>query len=180
MTAAPRGSKTVAPALTPRIIRASEKRMRYNMLHIFKAVSFGLAASLVLALAMVSGCSREASQQGAEPDFERLEQRVRERWQAKIDRDFDRMWEYATPEYRKIFPKHLYRQSFSYALDWELTSVEVIHYDADAAVASVAVRVMSIPTKQTSEASRLIGATPSELREQWIFIDGEWWHSANI
>jgi hypothetical protein len=150
------------------------------MLRTIKAHVSGLAAVLLLALSMTSGCSREEAPPAAEPDLERLEERVRERWEAKIARDFGRVWEFATPEYRKVFPKELYRHNFSYALDWELTSVEVIHYDADAAVASVAVRVMSIPTKQTSEASRLIGATPSELREQWIFIDGEWWHSANI
>jgi hypothetical protein len=150
------------------------------MLRLSNAVAAGLAASLLVVFILASGCSREAPPPAAEPDLDRLEQRVRERWEAKIARDFDTVWEYATPNYRKVFPKHMYRLNFSYALDWELTSVEVINYDADAAVASVAVRVMSIPTKQTSEASRLIGATPVELREQWIFIDGEWWHSANI
>jgi hypothetical protein len=38
---------------------------------------------------------------------------------------------------------------------------------------------MSKPTKQTSSASIAIGATPSKLRERWIFADGEWWFSAN-
>lgn len=150
------------------------------MLRISKARGIGRVAILMLALAIVGGCSREAPPRTAQPDLGRLEQRVRERWEAKIARDFDRMWEYSTPNYRKVFPKRMYRLNFSYGLDWELTSVEIINYDADAAVASVAVRVMSIPTKQTSAASRLIGATPATLREQWIFIDGEWWHSANI
>jgi hypothetical protein len=41
------------------------------------------------------------------------------------------------------------------------------------------VRVMSKPTKQTSTASVLVGAMPRELREKWIFDQGEWWYSVN-
>ncbi len=146
------------------------------MLRTAKAHAAGLAAALLIALSMTAGCSREEAPSAAEPDLERLEQRVRERWQAKIARDFDRVWEYATPNYRKIFPKELYRRQFSYALDWELTSIEVLNYDADAAVASVMARVMTRPVKQTSAASIDELVT---FREKWIFIDGEWWHSTN-
>jgi hypothetical protein len=38
---------------------------------------------------------------------------------------------------------------------------------------------MSKPTKQTSTASILVGPIPNNLRERWIFADGEWWFSAN-
>ena len=128
----------------------------------------------------LAGCERQGEPAAVEPDLQRLEQRVRERWQAKIARDFDRVWEYSTPNYRRSFPKELYRRQFSYALDWELTSIEVLNYDADAAVASVAARVMTKPTKQTSAASIAIGAVPITIHEQWLYIDGEWWHSANL
>ncbi len=106
-----------------------------------------------------------------------LEQRVRARWQALEVRDFDRVWSFASPNYRKNFPVKLYSYNFSYAVEWELTSIEVVHYDAGAAVASVSVRVMSKPTKQTSVASQAIGALPVTFHEQWIKVDGEWWHS---
>jgi hypothetical protein len=111
---------------------------------------------------------------------EALELRVAERWQSMIDRDYGRTWEFCTPAYREVFPKALYVHNFSYAVQWELTSVEVVDYDAVAAVASVAVRVMSIPTKQTSSASKAVGAVPVTINERWIFIDQKWWHSANI
>jgi hypothetical protein len=73
----------------------------------------------------------------------------------------------------------LYAQKFSYAVEWELTGVEIVNYDGDAAVASVVVRVMSKPTKQTSAASVAIGAIPVDLRERWIFAEDQWWFSAN-
>jgi len=108
-----------------------------------------------------------------------LEQRVRARWQALSERDYDKVWEYSTPVYRSIFPKDLYVLQFSYAVDRWLTGVEVLNYDAAAAVASVTARVMSKPLKQTSTASQALGAVPVSVREKWMFIDGEWWFSVD-
>jgi hypothetical protein len=145
-------------------------------IHKLVAIWVGVLSLLALTLA---GCSDNAGPSVDEPDLTRLEQRVRERWEAKIARDFDRVWEYSTPNYRRSFPKSMFALQFSYARDWELTSIEVVNYDGAAAVASVAVRVMSIPTKQTSAASIALGATQDYIREQWLFIDGEWWFSAS-
>ncbi len=132
---------------------------------------------LVLLALALTGCGqpRELS----EEQRAALEQRAQARWLALVDRDFGGVWEYSTPDYRRNFPKHLYIHKFSYAVKWELTGVKVLDYDARAAVASVAVRVMSAPTKFTSTASRAVGAVPVTIREKWIFIDGEWWFSTN-
>jgi hypothetical protein len=107
-----------------------------------------------------------------------LEDRVYARWQTKIGRDFEKTWEFCTPSYREVFPRQFYPFKFSYAIEWELTGIEVLDYHRDAAVASVAVRVMSKPTKFTSPASRAVGAVPVTFVEQWILIDGQWWYSA--
>ena len=148
-----------------------------NMLHIFENHTRLFArALLVLTLGLLVSCSSgprwDEEQRGL------LEQRVRERWQALVARDFEKAWEYTSPEYRAIFSKQLYLKNFSYAVEWELTDVEIVNYDGDAAVASVVVRVMSKPTKQTSTASVLVGPTHSNLRERWIFAEGQWWYSA--
>jgi len=135
------------------------------------------ALLVLLAALLVAGCG--APEELSEDEVAVLEKRVTDRWQSKIERDFGRTWEYASPEYRKAFPRELYAQKFSYAVEWELTGVEVLNYDPHAAVASVAARVMSKPTKLTSEASRAIGAVPRVVREKWILVDGQWWHSAN-
>lgn len=104
--------------------------------------------------------------------------RATERWHAMEVRDFEKAYEFETPNYRGIFSKSLYVNKFSYAVDWQLTGVEVVNYDARAAVASVVVRVMSKPTKQTSAASVALGAIPITIHEKWFFVDGKWWHSA--
>ena len=134
---------------------------------------------LLLSVALIlTGC--EQPRELSDEQRAQLEQRVLERWQARIDHDFGKAWEYSTPDYRSSFPKSLYIHKFSYAVNWELTGIEVLNYDAPAAVASVAVRVMSEPTKLTSAASRAVGAVPVTIHERWIYIDGEWWYSANF
>lgn len=137
-----------------------------------------LRMGAVLLLALLCAACAERNEL-SEAQTAALEQRVRDRWQALAARDFGKAWEYTTPTYRASFPKQLYVKNFSYAVEWELTAVEVVNYDAPAAVASVVVRVMSTPTKQTSTASVLVGAIPNSLRERWIFADGQWWFSAN-
>jgi hypothetical protein len=133
---------------------------------------------LVLTVAL-QGCDL-ASDPGTLSDSDRTEliSRVEERWYALEDNDYGRAYEYTTPNYRRVFSKALYINKFSYGVEWELTGVDVVNYDADAAVASVAVRVMSKPAKQTSAASIAIGATPVTLREKWLNTEGEWWHIA--
>ncbi|MEM1153884.1 MAG: hypothetical protein AAGI44_07060 [Pseudomonadota bacterium] len=108
-----------------------------------------------------------------------LEQRVRDRWQSMSAGDYEVVYEFFTPAYRTVFPKELYALQFSYAVERELTGIEVVNYDADAAVASVTVRVMSKPLKQTSTASQALGAIPVTINERWKLIDGKWWYSAD-
>ena len=146
---------------------------------IFKTIA-GLTSVLVLIFA--AGCSRDHGPKAPEtlgPEQEAaLIKRVTERWHAMEAKDFGKAYEFATPKYRGIFSKSLYVNKFSYAVEWELTEIDIVNYDARAAVASVAVRVMSKPTKQTSAASVALGALPSTIREKWFNVDGQWWHSA--
>lgn len=110
----------------------------------------------------------------------RLLERAEARWRALEQRDFDTAWTFTSPAYREVFSKPLYRQKFSYMVEWQLTGVEFVTYDARAAVASVAARVMSEPVKHTSAASAAIGAVPTRFVEQWVYVDGEWWFSATL
>ncbi len=138
-----------------------------------RAAQLGLLCTLVLLTACAAGPRWTEAEQAA------LEERARQRWATLETRDFSATWEFNSPAYRAVFPRELYIQRFSYAVEWELTEIEVLHYDRHAAVASVVARVMSKPTKQTSSASVAIGATASVIRERWIYADGQWWFSAN-
>jgi hypothetical protein len=138
----------------------------------------GLVGLLVLiGLLLTAGCTK--NKQLTEGQTAALVERVTQRWATKSAKDFESTWEFSSPSFRAVFPKSLYVRKFSYMVDWELTEVEILNYDSRAAVASVAARVMTEPAKKTSEASAIIGAVDVVIREKWIFIDGEWWHSTN-
>ena len=140
-----------------------------------RALQRFLVVSIVIALAGCAGSPRIAEDSQA-----RLLERAEARWLALVERDWGTAYEYTSPAYREIFSKNMYERKFSYMVEWELTSVDFVHYDARAAVASVAIGVMSRPVKQTSAASVAIGAVPTRLIEQWILVDDEWWYSANL
>lgn len=130
--------------------------------------------------ALLAGCGQDHGKSSG-PDQasrEALQARATERWQARVAHDWGKEWEFNSPAFREVFPKQLYVRRFSYTANWELTGLEVINYDPNAAVASVVVRVMSRPSKQTSAAANALGAMPRELHEKWILVDGEWWYSS--
>ncbi len=129
-----------------------------------------LLVSLIFAL---GGCAT-LSELG-EDDRAIIAERAAERWEAINAGDFETAWSYSTPSFREVFPKHLYYMNFSQTFVNRLTGVEVTSYDARAAVASVAVRVMAEPTKYSSAAARAVGPLPDIINESWVFIDGDWW-----
>ena len=163
--------------------RQVKKGSKDNMLRKIYPNTRALAGAVILlfGIGLLAACSSENEPvASAEPDFKRLEQRVRARWDTKIAKDFESTWEFNTPNYRRVFPKELYIGKFSYALDWQLTEVKVVNYDAAAAVASVEARVMSSSIKQTSASARAFGQMPTTIREKWILIDGEWWYLTKV
>ena len=89
-----------------------------NMLSHFDLRSSVFGTVLVcLLVGLLGGCVTSAEL--TETQRENLEQRVRDRWQALEDRDFEKAWEYTSPNYRAIFSKQLYAKKFSYAVEWE-------------------------------------------------------------
>ena len=155
-----------------------EKFNKVNSLHTNTTFNRSAKLAIFCLLAAVIACSHTLAPNQVDPEGEAaLVERVTERWRAMAKKDFAFTYEYTTPNYRRVFSKALYLHKFSYALDLELTDIEVVHYDARAAVASVAVRVMSKPAKQTRSAA-IFGATPVILRESWIFAENQWWHNS--
>ena len=152
-----------------------------------KQLSRTLFACLLLGLALclgLSGCSGEGGKSAAKAPAElskaskqALLDRVTEKWQAMEKWDYGAVYDYTTPTYRSVFSKTMYLNKFGTDIRWELTGADVVNYDAQAAVASVAVRVMSESTKQTTLAAGM-GQIPNTVYEKWIFIEGEWWNNA--
>lgn len=149
------------------------------MLRVYRRIFPAVLLAPILAVLMAPAAWSATVDGLSDQQVKALDARVRERWQALSARDYTKAWEYSTPAYRRVFPKDMYTLQFSYAVERQLTDVEVLNYDAPAAVASVTVRVMSKPVKLTSEASTSLGALPVTINEKWVFVDGNWWHSAS-
>ncbi len=159
-------------------------RENYRKMSQLQKFSTLFLPSLLCAVLFVAGCAREQEEIAPEvptnltPELEQaLVDRVTGKWRAMEAWDYATAYEYTTPKYREVFSKSMYLNKFGYDIRWVLTGVEVLHYDAGAAVASVAVRVMSESAKQTTRASKM-GALPGTVNEKWFYIDGEWWNSA--
>ncbi|MEO1079810.1 MAG: hypothetical protein AAFY29_09660 [Pseudomonadota bacterium] len=143
------------------------------MLKLFK----GLRGCAFVVLASTVGSSASADSDIPRKQEAQLVDRVEARWEALGNSDYVATYDFQSPSYRAVFTQEMYASQFSSTLERRLTSVEILNYDAAAAVASVAVGVMSRPVKQTSAASAAIQAKPVIVVEQWILRNNEWWFS---
>ncbi len=105
-----------------------------------------------------------------------LVERIERRWEFYSSKDYSGAWEFSTPEYKKIFPRETYYKNFYGLLEYELTGVQLLAYDADAAVASVAVRVMISSGPGAPAASLALGRSPTTIDENWKLVGGSWYY----
>jgi len=104
-----------------------------------------------------------------------LVQRVELRWGLLAGRDYIDAWQFSTPEYKKLFPQNTYYINFHGMIEYELTGVHLLAYDARSAVASVAVRVMILPRPGAPAASLAFGKTSTTIDEKWKLVDDSWY-----
>ncbi|GAA0423686.1 hypothetical protein GCM10009133_35310 [Cocleimonas flava] len=107
-----------------------------------------------------------------------MESRVSERWGAFVDHKFGDAYKYATPTYRAVFTKDLYVSQFSHGVDWNLTKIADIKYDPATSVATVEVLVETKPRNSKGLSAEATVASV-EIREKWLHIKGQWWHSSS-
>ena len=69
---------------------------------------------LLLFPLLLAACDKPVEESSGLTDTQReaLELRVEERWRARIAHDWEKAWEYTSPAYREVFPKHLYVKKF--------------------------------------------------------------------
>ncbi len=108
-----------------------------------------------------------------------LIERFKARWDAMIERDFERVYEYATPEVRESVTSEQFAGRFGQVVEWYGVEPFRIDYIDDSTAEVVYVLDHSMFNPLRGETFR----TSSHALEQWIYEAGEWWHqpqSANI
>ena len=133
-----------------------------------------LLVSSFLSLLILLGCAGPSVLTQELQD--NLVERIERRWEFYAVRDYSGAWDFSTPEYKRIFPRESYYKNFHGLLDLELTGVRLLAYDASAAVASVAVRVMISPRPGAPAASLALGKTPTTIDERWKLVGGNWYY----
>jgi len=100
-----------------------------------------------------------------------LKQRVAARWDAVIERDFAKAYEYATPDYRKAHSARQYAGKFGSAIDWHVATVKRIRYDRPNEADVVVTIGYSFDLPGGDQPARTTG----DVHERWVLDDGQWW-----
>jgi hypothetical protein len=100
---------------------------------------------------------------------QRLKQRAQQRWDAIIDRDFSKAYEYETPKFRAENSPKEYRAKYGGPVTHHVATVKDVRYDAPH---EAVVKIML-------EASFPLGGeqvrTTVPVYDRWTYLEGEWW-----
>ncbi len=134
-------------------------------------------AALVL---LLSGCANTGTSSPAAADrapAQTVEERAQIRWDHMVARDFGAAWEFYTPGYRSITPQPDFIAMMSgRPVIWQAAEVvrsECAQPDRCTVISQVAYRAPNAPSginQMTVE---------RELREEWLYVDGQWWFVQN-
>ncbi|QBQ53532.1 hypothetical protein [Nitrosococcus wardiae] len=110
----------------------------------------------------LSGCS-------SPPPEEEVGRRASERWQALIQGDFNRAYEYLSPGYRAVNSFDLYRARIGQAVQWKEATLKNVSCADKACEVTVNIRYRyANPRVGNYEGER-------PIKEKWTEVDGEWW-----
>jgi hypothetical protein len=107
------------------------------------------------------------------PTENALAQRVEERWQAMVEKDFDKVYGYNLPSYRQTNTLEQFKGRFGKAVTWREAEVQGIQYNGpESARVRINLEVEYVPSWGGA-------AQPAITRvdEIWLNRDGTWWIS---
>lgn len=147
-----------------------------------KRPATALAKNLIFAfitITVLAGCDSTTTEgtggqakapAAEEQQPESLEQRVKARWDALIERDFEEAYKFNSPEYRKIYTLKDYKGDFGTKVRW--TGADVVSTSVEGNSATVRIQIAyktAMPDGRVVDASRY-------LSEKWVRKDGNWWY----
>ncbi len=105
-----------------------------------------------------------------------LKERAEARWDALIKGDVEKVYGYASPEYRSVVSLQQYKGKYGRVIDWRMARVANVSYN-ESTVATVSVEVtyrVDVPGTGGKSIE-----TQKAISETWIYKDREWWYSSN-
>jgi hypothetical protein len=106
-------------------------------------------------------------------DAEKLRERVSARWEALIDRDFDRAYKFQTPEYREgtSVSDYGFRMGRS-TVRWHLAALKQVRYHTPTEAEALVDLDYSFALPGTDQIAR----TQGQFSDWWVYREGVWWH----
>jgi hypothetical protein len=101
-----------------------------------------------------------------------LKQRVMDRWDALIRKDFAAAYAFASPGYRKLFSLGAFKGKFGSKASWRRVEVVKVDFKGDdAATVGITLHFAHYPP-QADKALDM----KTYVNESWVFVDGQWWY----
>ena len=99
-----------------------------------------------------------------------LRERVKQRWDALLQRDFKAAYRFETPAYRREHTEKEFSSEFGSMVVWHVATVKELRYDRPQEAEVLIALDYSFPMPSGNDAR-----TTGFFRETWVFLDGEWW-----
>lgn len=99
-----------------------------------------------------------------------LRKRVEARWAALIDRDFDTVYEFATPDYQAKVDRAEHAKSFGDLVQWHLASVKEVRYDQENEAEVIVSLTISVPLGESGTVKTMV-----PVPERWVYQDDQWY-----
>lgn len=104
---------------------------------------------------------------------QRVADRAAQRWQALIDKDLNRAYEFFSPAYRQAVSVERYKGSFGGSVIWQDAEVKTVKCGENVCDVTMMI-VYKYNVRAASFESNKI------LEEKWILSDGAWWYFQEI
>lgn len=129
-------------------------------------------AVLLLMPTLLVGCQTFGGAASSEAMESALRERVESRWDAVLAVDFDKVYTFATPAYRKTYDlRHFHNQ---YAVQVQRTGAEVREIDFMDDTFTTAKVIVMLSFQTTGFGSGVIDGV-SRIEETWVRENGKWW-----
>lgn len=131
-------------------------------------------SAILLSAMVLAGCQQEAEQR---PASEVVQERAQARWDALVDEEFATAWDYYTPGFRQMAPRDQFAADMdARPVQWNAASVISVECQEEDSKCEVLTEVTYQPSGGPKELQSV--EVTRDLREEWLFMDGQWWYSA--
>lgn len=127
--------------------------------------------AIMLCAVGLSSCSKQPLTEAEEK--EALKSRVQAVWDAMIAVDFDRVYEFTTPAYRKAFTKAHFFARYGNQIDRDSITVKEIAFQNPERTTAKVTLIMNFSTRGFSKSEIIRNST--SVNETWVKEQGEWW-----